>query len=154
MVSTRLLSLLSTVCLVVGALLVGEALHISLVTGEVAVTSAPAVIQFVGGAALVLVGYRARRPVAERRGLLSDQADDDAQSGQAAASSTPEPSATDAAGASGSAAAADESSFDPQLSPLGDAAPGDAERDRHRDADGDADGVDREGRDDTEHRET
>ena len=123
MLSTRLLGLISTVLLVVGALLVGQALHVSLVEGSVPVTSTRVLILVALGSVLVVLGYAARRPVAESYGLTSD-ADDQ-----------PDPDRPGVADDDGRPSAESEASFDPELSPLGDAAPGDA---RRGDADTDA----------------
>jgi len=126
MLSTRLLGLVSTVLLVVGALLVGQALHVSVVEGSVPVTSTRVLILVALGSVLVALGYAARRPVAESYGLTSD-ADDQGDADRDAV----------AGDADRSSAAESEASFDPELSPLGDTAPGDARGDE---ADADRDG--------------
>lgn len=103
--TARARSLLHTVLVVLGALLVGQALHVSVVTGQ-ASPAAPAVLgQFVVGLALIVGGYAlgGRSP-----------------------------------GADAAADGDDEEAFDPDLSPLGDAAPGGASDDS--DARGDHDG--------------
>ena len=130
MLSTRLLGLLSTVLLVVGALLVGQALHVSLVEGSVPVTSTRVLILAALGSVLVVLGYAARGPVAESYGLTSDPDDqpDPDRPGVAADDAPPEDRRQ--------SAVESEASFDPDLSPLGDSAPGDA---RSGDADPDAD---------------
>jgi hypothetical protein len=130
MLSTRLLGLLSTVLLVVGALLVGQALHVSLVEGSVPVTSTRVLILVVLGSVLVALGYAARGPVAESYGLTSD-ADDRADPDRPGA-----PSDGDGRRSADGTPSEGEASFDPDLSPLGDSAPGDA---RSGDADPDAD---------------
>lgn len=128
MLSTRLLGLISTVLLVVGALLVGQALHVSLVEGSVPVTSTRVLILVALGSVLVVLGYAARRPVAESYGLTSDAEDQP----------DPDPDRPSVASEKdGRPTAESEASFDPELSPLGDAAPGDARGD---DADADRDG--------------
>lgn len=85
----RLASLLHTVFVVAGALALGQALHITVMTGEAAVT-APVTVLLVGGGLLALaVGYRIDVPDEERL----DAAEPDADAG--------------------------EESFDPEQSPVG-----------------------------------
>ncbi|UPV99637.1 hypothetical protein M0R88_14075 [Halorussus gelatinilyticus] len=101
MTSVRLLAMLSTVLLVVGALLVGEALHGGVVTGEFAVTSPYVVLRIILGGIFIALGYRLRSPVEEyvdmpsgepnRSGRDDEQSPDPDQSGE----------------------------FDPEMSPLG-----------------------------------
>lgn len=115
MVSTRFLGLVSTVLLVVGALAVGEALHRSVVTGEASLAS-PLILVYLGvGVVAILVGYRVRRPVGERYALGSD---DDREG-------TGTPDTTDTGRETDTPESGD-GEFDPSMSPLGDAAPGDA----------------------------
>lgn len=83
----------STFTLVVGALLVGDALHGAVTTGAYGVTSPAAVVRVVGGAVLIAVGYRLRTPVSEYVATAADEADEESE----------EPA-----------------SWDPSLSPLGD----------------------------------
>ena len=130
MPSARFYGLLSTVLLVVGALAVGQALHLTVVTGQVTYASPAFVLQFGVGLVLIALGYRARRPVAESYGLTSDERADETDG----ASRRPrgEPGDRSDAGA--------EDGFDPELSPLGDTAPGDAERERTERGDGEGAG--------------
>jgi hypothetical protein len=111
MVSVRLLGMVSTVLLLVGALLVGEALHVTFVQGQVSVTSVTFLGPLVLGSVLLLLGYRARAPVAQAYDLTSDS--EESPSGP----KTDAPRADDA-----------EDEYDPELSPLGDAEPGDSDR--------------------------
>ena len=128
MVSTRLLGLASTVLFVVGALSVGQALHVTVVTGQVGYTSPAFVIQFVLGVVLIALGYRARRSVAEAYDLTSEEAD---ESGRRDSRS---PDSSGGNTADSRPVTDDDAAFDPSMSPLGDSAPGDAERDREREA--------------------
>ncbi|WP_313690930.1 hypothetical protein [Halorarum halobium] len=129
MPSTRFYGTVSTALLVVGALAVGQALHLTVVTGEVSYTSPAFVILSLLGLVLIVLGYRARRPVAEAWDLTSDEGDGGTD-GSGGGSS----------GESSTASVTDEAEFDPSMSPLGEAAPGDAERDRERDGTGDGSG--------------
>ncbi|QLG62917.1 hypothetical protein [Halorarum salinum] len=126
MVSTRFYGLISTVLLVVGALLVGQGFHLSLVTGEIALASPAFALHLVLGSVLIALGYRARRPVAEAYDLTSG----DAGEGEA---SRREPDRGDGTPRSG-----EDAEFDPSMSPLGEAAPGDAERERGGRPDGES----------------
>ncbi|MFC6785320.1 hypothetical protein ACFQFH_05125 [Halobaculum halobium] len=124
MVSTRFLGVISTAMLVVGALSIGQALHLSVVTGEVGVTATPVVVYGVAGVVAIAIGYRARRPIAEQYGLTSEARErgehergHDRGSGGGDAGDT-------------ELSTGEESTFDPAMSPLGEADPGDAERDR------------------------
>lgn len=158
MVSTRLLGVLSTALLVVGALSVGQALHLSVVTGEFGYTAFPVVLYGVVGVVAIALGYRARKPIAEEYALTSDARERGEHERRAErdrpGSATGGAGSAGDAGSTGGAEPAGESSFDPSMSPLGDAAPGTAERERRRgDADADRprpDGEepDRERRDD------
>lgn len=135
MVSTRFLGLLSTVFLVVGALAVGQALHLTVVTGQVTYSSPAFVLQFVVGLVCIALGYRARRPVAESYDLTSDdrERERDGEAGRSGGKS------------SGATAAASESAeFDPAMSPLGGAAPGDADREQGEDGGSERDESDRD----------
>jgi len=143
MVSTRFLGVVSTSMLVVGALSVGQVLHLTVVTGQVGLTATPVVVYGVGGVVALAIGYRARRPIAEEYGLTSDARERGEHERRRS------PSTGDSVGAEGvdgvDAAAADGpgcddgDGFDPAMSPLGDAEPGDAARDRRGDDAGDAD---------------
>lgn len=136
MVSTRFLGVISTAMLVVGALSIGQALHLSVVTGEVALTSTPVVVYSVAGVVALAIGYRARRPIAEEYGLTSDARERGEHERSRRDRDSPSPSVdrpdadTDAEGPTGGG-----SEFDPAMSPLGDAEPGEAERDRRGPAD-------------------
>ncbi|MFC7068247.1 hypothetical protein [Halobaculum lipolyticum] len=126
MVSTRLLGVISTSMLVVGALSIGQVLHLTVVTGEVGFTATPVVVYGVAGVVAIAIGYRARRPVAEEYALTSDareRGEHERRRGDAS------PSGTDD-GAAGPTGADD--AFDPAMSPLGDAEPGASERERGR----------------------
>ena len=106
MISVRFLALLSTLLLVVGALLVGEAIHSGVVTGEYAVTSPYVVLRAVVGAVFIALGYRFRTPVDEYVATPSDADRSARTSGDADATSDD--------GASGGTG-----EFDPEVSPLG-----------------------------------
>ena len=141
MVSTRLLGVVSTSMLVVGALSIGQALHLSVVTGRVPLTATPVVVYGVAGVVALAIGYRARRPIAEEYGLTSDAR----RRGERERRRSPSTGgAADAEGADGADAATaggpgsdDGDGFDPAMSPLGEAEPGDAARER-REESGDA----------------
>ncbi|WP_458185388.1 hypothetical protein [Haladaptatus sp. NG-WS-4] len=60
MASRQLLAMLSTFTLVSGALLVGDALHGSVVTGTYGVTSPAFVIRLLPGVVLIWIGYTLR----------------------------------------------------------------------------------------------
>lgn len=60
MVSKQFLAMLSTATLVTGALLVGDALHLSVVEGQIGVTSPAFVLRMVPGLASIAVGYKLR----------------------------------------------------------------------------------------------
>lgn len=136
MVSTRFLGVISTSMLVVGALSIGQALHLSVVTGEVGATSTPVVVYGVAGVVALAIGYRARRPVAEEYALTSDareRGEHERSRRDASPSTEPRPETdADAEGATG-----DGSQFDPAMSPLGDAEPGETEASRDEDTDPD-----------------
>ncbi|ESP89406.1 hypothetical protein [Candidatus Halobonum tyrrellensis] len=134
MVSIRFLRLVSTVLLVVGALAFGDALHRTVVTGELPITSPLMVFYYVFGAASILLGYRTRQPVGRAYALGSDEERESA--------GRDDPSAADrgaGAGVDGETRREDErgddGEFDPAMSPLGGSAPGDARGDDER-ADG------------------
>lgn len=101
MISVRFLSMLSTVLLVVGALLVGEALHGGVVEGTYALTSPYVVVRVVLGGIFIALGYRFRAPVDEYVTTPSDAAD----RSDRRADESPDP---DQSG-----------EFDPEMSPLG-----------------------------------
>ncbi|UIO98461.1 hypothetical protein Hbl1158_07760 [Halobaculum sp. CBA1158] len=139
MVSTRLLGVISTSMLVVGALSIGQVFHLTIVTGEVSFTATPVVVYGVAGVIAIAIGYRARRPVAEEYALTSDareRGEHERERGRSPSSpsdsSTPSGEETD----DGSDTDGTDDAFDPAMSPLGDAEPGDAERERRE---GDAD---------------
>lgn len=118
MVSTRFLGVISTAMLVVGALSIGQALHLSVVTGELGLTATPVVVYGVAGVVAIAIGYRARKPVAESYALTSD------------ARERGEHERRDPSSSVGEGEQDDDAAFDPAMSPLGDAAPGDAATDR------------------------
>lgn len=95
MISIRLLALLSTFLLVTGALLVGDALHGSVVTGQYPITSPAAVVRMVVGLGCIALGYRFQTPASEYTSVTSEEV----------AEADPE-------------ADADENEFDPEMSPL------------------------------------
>lgn len=66
MVSKRTLVFVSTLCLLFGALLVGDALHGAVVTDQYTITSPAAVFRLVFGVAAIAVGYRLRVPPEDR----------------------------------------------------------------------------------------
>lgn len=133
MVSTRFLRLVSTVLLVVGALAFGDALHRTVVTGELPITSPLMVFYYVFGAAAILLGYRARQPVGRAYALGSDEEREPAGRG-----GPPAADRESEAGVDGEARRGDErdgegqGEFDPAMSPLGGSAPGDARGDDER----------------------
>lgn len=87
--------MLSTLFLVTGALLLGDALHGSVVTGQYPVTSPAAVVRAVAGLVSIAIGYHFQTPVDEYSSVPST-----------------EPEETSSDGASGE--------FDSELSPLSD----------------------------------
>lgn len=91
--------MLSTLLLVTGALLVGQSLHGSVVTGEYAVTSPWAVLRAAAGLAFIALGYRFKTPPSEYASLPSDESGGGERSGDDASES---------------------GDFDPELSPLSD----------------------------------
>jgi hypothetical protein len=113
MASPRLRATLSTAFLVVGALLVGDALHGGVVTDQYALTSPAATLRLAGGVAAVAVGRRLRTPAATRAPTPAD-------------ADSPRARADDARGDA-------EGSFDPALSPAGEALAEREESDDDRD---------------------
>lgn len=111
MVSVRLLGFVSTVLLLVGALLVGDALHVVFVEQTASIASTQFLTGVVLGTVLLAAGYRARKPVAEAYDLTSGESEEPSQQ--------PDPPGGDDV----------ESEFDPEMSPLGDADPTDRDRD-------------------------
>lgn len=111
MVSTRFFGLVSTVLLVVGALLVGDAFHAALVAGTATLTEAGTVLKIALGGVLILLGYRARQPVVEEQRRRRRER-------EAARAERPDADAVAGPGRE------EESGFDPEMSPLGDAQPG------------------------------
>ncbi|UPV73589.1 hypothetical protein M0R89_13700 [Halorussus limi] len=101
MISARFLAMLSTLLLVVGALLVGEALHGGVVTGEYAVTSPYVVLRVVLGGVFIALGYRFQSPVESYVEMPSGEPDRSRESSEG----SPDP---DGSG-----------EFDPEMSPLG-----------------------------------
>lgn len=92
--------MVSTLLLVTGAMLLGQSLHGSVVTGEYAVTSPWAVLRAAAGLVFIALGYRFQTPTSEYASLPSDQ-------------SGGEPS--EDGGSEGG-----DADFDPELSPLSD----------------------------------
>lgn len=88
--------MLSTFFLVMGAMLVGDALHGSVVTNQYSVTSPAAVFRAVGGIVCIAIGAHFRTPPSEYASMPSDG------SGQT----------------EGGGDAAGNGEFDPELSPL------------------------------------
>ena len=122
--------MVSTILLVVGALLVGEALHGGVVTREFAVTSPYVVLRILLGGVFIALGYRLRSPVEEYVEMPSGEP---SRSGDATAES-PDADESPSADRSGE--------FDPELSPLGgdglehvDADEDDGRRDDRNDGD-------------------
>ncbi len=93
--------MVSTTLLVVGALLVGEALHGGVVTGQAPLTSPYVVVRVVLGGLFIALGYRFRTPVEDYVDVPSG---DPNRSGESEEPS-PDP---DQSG-----------DFDPEMSPLG-----------------------------------
>lgn len=94
--------MVSTLLLVVGALLVGEAIHAGVVTGEYAVSSPYVVLRAVLGSVAIALGYRLQSPVEEYVAMPSDEPD-------------PSEASNDQ-----SPAAEQSGEFDAAVSPLGD----------------------------------
>ena len=97
MISVRYLALLSTLFLVTGALLVGDALHGSVVTNQYPVTSPAALVRAVVGLVFIAVGYRFQTPASEYASVPSEE--------------SPRTDGQDDA---------TEGDFDPEMSPLSD----------------------------------
>ncbi|WP_224447248.1 hypothetical protein [Haloprofundus salilacus] len=104
-------NLLSTVLLVTGALVFGEALHQSIVTGEVSLFSQSILLALALGTALIALGYRVRVPAEVLRNRRSKDGGSDATDAAALADAS-----VDGAPADGAPADAD---YDPRMSPLG-----------------------------------
>jgi hypothetical protein len=129
--------MLSTLLLVVGALLVGEALHGGVVTGEFAVTSPYVVLRVLLGGVFIALGYRLRSPIEEYVEMPSGEPD---RSGGA----SDDPSDADRSPDTDRSPNADQSGeFDPEMSPLGgdglehvDADEDDRRGDRRKGSDG------------------
>lgn len=100
-ISVRFLAMLSTVLLVVGALLVGEAIHGGVVQGTYDLTSPWVVLRVVLGSIFIALGYRFKTPTEEYVATPSDGPD---QSNRTTDQS-PDPDQT--------------GDFDPEMSPLG-----------------------------------
>lgn len=100
MISIRLLATLSTALLVTGALLLGQALHGSVVTGQHPVASAWAVVRGGVGLVFIALGYRFQTPASEYASVPSEAPE-------------PEDGDSDEAPAGGG-------DFDSDLSPLSD----------------------------------
>lgn len=93
--------MVSTLLLVTGAMLLGQSLHGSIVTGEYAVTSPWAVLRAAAGLVFIALGYRFQTPASEYASLPSDESGSRNPSGDGGSE-----------GADGD--------FDPELSPLSD----------------------------------
>ena len=109
MVASSTLSWLSSLALVLGALLVGDAINGAIVTSQYPVTAPAAVLRLLLGTALIWLGARVRTPPEY---LPSESTEGES------ASKAPEPEA-------------EGYDFDPELSPLGGEEP---TNDRRRDA--------------------
>jgi hypothetical protein len=88
----------STFFLVIGALLVGDALHGSIVTSQYPVTSPASVVRWVVGLACIAVGARLRTPPEEYASMPSEESE----------------------GAGAGETGAETGDYDPELSPLDD----------------------------------
>ena len=110
-VASSTLSWLSSLTLVLGALLVGDAINGAIVTSQYPVTAPAAVLRLLLGTALIWLGARVRTPPEY---LPSESTEGES------VSKAPEPEAEDC-------------DFDPELSPLGGEEP---TNDRRRDAAG------------------
>jgi len=125
MVPRRLRATASSVLLVVGALLIGDAVHGVVVLGAYGPASPAAVLRAGGGIAAVLAGHRLRTPVEEYVAMPSE---------------------------SGRGEADADAEFDPELSPLGgedadrDGGDGESERERERKQEQDRDREQERGR--------
>lgn len=108
MISIRFVALLSTFFLVTGALLVGDALHGSVVTNQYPVTSPAAVFRAAAGLVCIAVGSWLQTPASEYTSLPSEEAQ----------------------GTEGGDAA--EGEFDPEMSPLSEEEFEDLDRDEGR----------------------
>ncbi|WP_224269635.1 hypothetical protein [Haloprofundus salinisoli] len=95
-------NLISTVLLVTGALVFGEALHQSVVTGEASLFSQPILLALGLGTVLIVLGYWVRVPAEELTSDVSSPTRPDADDSSAG---KPTPDA--------------DSEYDPRLSPLG-----------------------------------
>ncbi|MFB6221637.1 MAG: hypothetical protein ABEH90_09375 [Halolamina sp.] len=73
MVQARTRAWLSTVTLVVGALLIGDAIHGVVTVGAYGFTSPAAVVRVVAGIALVAVGARLRTPADQYVSSVSEE---------------------------------------------------------------------------------
>ena len=93
--------MVSTTLLVVGALLVGEALHGGVVTGQAPLTSPYVVVRVVLGGIFIALGYRFQTPVEDYVDVPSGEPNRSRESEE----SSPDP---DQSG-----------DFDPEMSPLG-----------------------------------
>lgn len=80
MISVRFLALLSTLLLVVGALLVGDAIHGSVVTGTYDVTSPAAVLRAVVGIVFLALGARYQKSTEEYVAMPSGDPERQAES--------------------------------------------------------------------------
>ncbi|WP_135829051.1 hypothetical protein [Halorussus halobius] len=109
MISVRFVAMASTFFLVTGALLVGDALHGSVVTGQYPITSPAAVLRAVPGLICIALGYRLRTPPSEYAAVASDETGDEATDSE-----------TDPVESGAGPAESETADFDPQMSPLSD----------------------------------
>ena len=94
--------MLSTVLLVVGALLVGEAIHGGIVQDTYALTSPYVVLRVVVGSIFIALGYRFKTPTEDYVATPSEKP----SRSEEATDESPDPDQT--------------GDFDPEMSPLGD----------------------------------
>lgn len=88
MLSKRLSSTVATGLWVAGALLVGQALHVSVVSGQVPITAPAPVFYTVAGVALILVAQNLDVHPSEYLDYVSGPDEDDAEAGGAADADT------------------------------------------------------------------
>ncbi len=105
--TTQLKALSSTVLLVVGALIVGDALNGAVVAGRYPLTSPAAIGRLLAGSLFIYLGYRFKTPLEEYIATPTETEREEVE----------EP----------------EGEFDPELSPIGNDAPGDGRRDDESD---------------------
>ncbi|WP_254546951.1 hypothetical protein [Halomarina pelagica] len=91
MVSKRTLAFASSLCLLLGALLVGDALHGAVVTAEYAITSPAAVFRLLFGVAGIALGRRWRVSPEDRLGGSRNTDRTEAETGEREATGTFDP---------------------------------------------------------------